>query len=132
MTREKFKHKADTLDPMQIEEAASKMLSVEEIGSIFKVSPDTLMRHFAEAIQNGRNRGKATIRRAQWDKAINEKDRGMLVWLGKQYLGQSEKIIHAQDNALVDKTDHELERIVLEAAEQLKNGTRLIPSSETE
>jgi len=34
--------------------------------------------------------GKISLRRAQFEKAVKRLDRGMLIWLGKQYLGQKD------------------------------------------
>ena len=41
------------------------------------------------AIEKGRGRGKTSLRRLQWKKA-SEGNVIMLIWLGKQYLGQSD------------------------------------------
>mgnify|MGYP001161897974 CR=1 FL=1 len=35
--------------------------------------------------------GKTSIRRAQFKKGVEDGDKTMLIWLGKQYLGQSDK-----------------------------------------
>jgi hypothetical protein len=43
-----------------------------------------------ECVDRGRESGKASLRRMQWQ-AAEGGDRTMLVWLGKQYLGQSDK-----------------------------------------
>lgn len=42
------------------------------------------------ALEKGKETGRASIRRLQF-KAAEKGDRTMLVWLGKQYLGQSDK-----------------------------------------
>ena len=43
-----------------------------------------------QAIENGRANGRQTLRRLQWQ-AANEGNSTMLVWLGKQLLGQRDK-----------------------------------------
>jgi len=43
-----------------------------------------------EALEKGREVGKMSLRRLQWD-AAKGGNNTMLVWLGKQYLGQSDK-----------------------------------------
>jgi len=63
----------------------------EEMSSIVGVSVDTLSRRYAEIINSARAEGKLSLRRYQWQMAEKE-NLGMLVWLGKQHLGQSEKI----------------------------------------
>lgn len=48
----------------------------------------------AEAWSLGPDHGKASLRRSQWRKA-EEGNVGMLIWLGKQYLGQRDKSEHS-------------------------------------
>ena len=73
----------------------------EEIAAYLKMSYSTFKRRKAEmpelvqAIETGRDQGRQMLRAAQWSKAIGDKDHAphvsMLIWLGKQYLGQSDK-----------------------------------------
>ena len=49
-----------------------------------------LVKDFGKIIEKGKDAGKKSIRRAQWDKAING-DTRMQIFLGKQYLGQKDK-----------------------------------------
>ena len=44
----------------------------------------------AAAIEDGRPEGRATLRRYQWQAAAKG-NTSMLIWLGKQYLGQTDK-----------------------------------------
>ena len=68
-----------------------------EIASVTKISIDTYLRRskelhnctFAEYIKKQSEVGKASLRRMQWKKA-NEGNATMLIWLGKQILGQKE------------------------------------------
>lgn len=70
-----------------------------EIAEAFDCSIDTLARRikdkykqdFAVIYEQKRGAGKISLRRAQWQKAVEGKDTTMLIWLGKQYLGQSDK-----------------------------------------
>ncbi len=63
------------------------------------VSEDTLSRatkrehkmSFADYIRQKRGKGKASLRRMQW-KAAESGDRTMLVWLGKNWLDQTDKM----------------------------------------
>ena len=88
-----------------------------EIAAIVGISVDTLHRRFAEIIAKGREAGKANLRRLQFEAA----DRGntaMLIFLGKNYLGQADRheltgaegspLIHAQTS-----TDTLIERALL-------------------
>jgi len=67
-----------------------------EIAHILNVSHDTLARRkqadpeFLAAFEHGRASGKASLRRKQFEKAMAGSDT-MLIWLGKQLLGQRDR-----------------------------------------
>ena len=71
-----------------------------EIAAFLEVSEDTLSRRckethgvsFAEYIAQKREGGKTSLRRAQWTSAVVKGNPTMLIWLGKQFLGQSDKV----------------------------------------
>lgn len=46
---------------------------------------------FAIALEEGEGEIKQSLRRAQLDEAINGRNASLLIWLGKQYLGQTDK-----------------------------------------
>ena len=77
-------------------ELAKKLASIqctqEEISRIVGVSPRTLRRskEFTEAFHEAREKGKASLRRMQWEQA-EKGNPAMLIWLGKQYLDQADK-----------------------------------------
>jgi hypothetical protein len=79
-----------------IERAASIGCTTNEIAALLDISPSTLflrMNQDAEihdAIERGRDKGRATLRRNQWQKAMAGSDT-MLIWLGKQMLGQRDQ-----------------------------------------
>jgi hypothetical protein len=50
------------------------------------------------AWENGRGQGLISLRRAQFESALSGNST-MLVWLGKQYLDQQDRILHAGDSA---------------------------------
>lgn len=70
-----------------------------EVASYFGIHPDTVYKNcqrdkgmgFTEYAQSKRATGEAMIKVAQFDEAVNKRDRGMLIWLGKNRLGQSDK-----------------------------------------
>jgi hypothetical protein len=85
------------LNPELIEDLAGIGCTMIEIAKICKCSVDTLERNFADVIEKGREEMKMSLRRKQL-KVANEgsKDKEsasvtMLIWLGKQYLGQRDK-----------------------------------------
>jgi hypothetical protein len=64
-----------------------------EIAAVLKLSPEAFQQRktadprIAEWIRDGRSEGKASLRRTQFSLALKG-DKTMLVWLGKQMLGQ--------------------------------------------
>ncbi len=70
-----------------------------EIADYFDCSEDTIERRvksekgmlFADYFKKRQGAGKRSLRRLQWEKA-KEGNITMLIWLGKQYLGQKDKI----------------------------------------
>ena len=70
----------------------------EDIAGFYEVSVDTINNRckeyfectFSEAIKRYSNAGKCSLRRWQWAAAKDGKI-PMLIWLGKQYLGQTDK-----------------------------------------
>jgi len=70
----------------------------EEIASFLNISYDTLERackrekkeDFADYIGQKKLGGKASLRRKQW-KLVESGNATMCIWLGKQYLGQTDK-----------------------------------------
>jgi hypothetical protein len=85
-----------TLDRDVIERAASIGCTMAEIAAVCRVSMATLYNHIElhpeirDIIERGRAAGKATLRRLQWQRANNGSDT-MLIWLGKQLLGQKDR-----------------------------------------
>lgn len=62
----------------------------EEIASVVGCSVDTIKRNFADCIEKGREEGKASLRRKQFSVAMKG-NVGMLIWLGKQHLAQTDQ-----------------------------------------
>jgi hypothetical protein len=95
-----------------------------EIAGFFECSIDTIGRWckrtykttFAELREQKASRGKVSLRRMQW-KLAEKGDKTMLIWLGKQELGQMDKSreeITGKDGGplehIVGMSDDELER----------------------
>lgn len=77
------------IDIEQLEELATIQCTQAEAAAVLKVSVDTLAKRlkepeYAEAWERGRQNGRVSLRRRQWKKDTDT----MLIWLGKQYLGQ--------------------------------------------
>ncbi len=73
-----------------VEQLAARGCPVDEIAGILGVSRDTIDRNFAEEVARGRNRLAEQLRGKQVDMALNG-NVPLLIWLGKQYLGQRDK-----------------------------------------
>jgi hypothetical protein len=74
--------------------------TAEDCAAAFDCSVDTIDRRlkeegfagFAEFFKEFSAEGRASIRRAQFEKAVKKQDTGMLIWMGKQYLGQRDNL----------------------------------------
>lgn len=78
------------IDPEQIEKLASFGCTNTEIASFFGCSESHIRGSFCENLTKGRDKGKIRLRQMQW-KAADQGNVTMLIWLGKQILGQAEK-----------------------------------------
>lgn len=104
------------IDPQQVEELAAIQCSYAEMAAVLKCDPSTLTRNYSQAIKDGRERGKSSLKRKQYEVAMKG-NVGMLIWLGKQHLGQSDKYesqvdqyIEVDDRrSIVDELLHELD-----------------------
>ena len=96
--RPRFEFTPKVLD--QIEKLASVMCTLQEIGDIIGCSHDTIQRNqeAKEAIKRGVANAKQSIRKTQFDIATKLNSSIMAMWLGKVYLGQSDKIQNTDEN----------------------------------
>ena len=78
------------LDTNQVEQLASFGCTDTEIASFFDISRTTLERNYEQYMTKGRESGKIRLRQMQWASA-KKGNVAMLIWLGKQILGQSDK-----------------------------------------
>jgi len=88
--------KYKTHDQEMIKRLASTMCTYAEIGYIIGMTGDGVKRRFNKAIEEGRAKGKASLRQAQFDKAL-QGDTRMQIWLGRNYLDQKDDP-NAQEN----------------------------------
>ncbi|MDD4817316.1 MAG: hypothetical protein PHI85_05040 [Victivallaceae bacterium] len=81
------------LDYTLIKKLASLHCTQDEIASVLEVSTRTLLRDekFCQLYKNGLDNGRIALRRSQFKKALSG-DTSMLIWLGKQLLGQKDHI----------------------------------------
>ena len=72
-----------------------------DIAEICHCSTSTLTRHFEQHLIKGRAELRRSLRQTQIDKALGG-NVVMLIWLGKQYLGQSDKQEHTVSDELYE------------------------------
>lgn len=100
------------IDEKLLESLAKIGCTDEEIATILGCSSDTLVRRFAERIKRGRAEMKMSLRRIQI-RLAEEGNATMAIWLGKQNLGQKDKVEHSGENdaPMVLKVVYESKRI---------------------
>lgn len=103
----------------EVDKLCALQATHSEISQFLGISEDTLSRRckedhkisFADYIEQKRGVGKVSLRRSQWLLA-QKGNATMLIWLGKQYLGQRDKASHelsgpdgkpVQTNAIVEE-----------------------------
>ena len=91
------------IDLVELEKLCAMQATDAEIGGFFNVSVRTILRRkknrkFAEVMERGRAKGRLAVRRAQL-KMLEAGNATMGVWLGKQYLGQTDIVDHRGDLA---------------------------------
>ena len=106
------------ISPTQVEQMAMIGCSYAEIAAVVGCDPSTLTRRFAQVIKDGHERRNASVRRAQYDVGVNQKNPTMLIWLGKQFLGQSDKI--EQSGTLKHEHINADEEAILATAEEIR------------
>ena len=85
------------LNLKQIETKASIGCTTVEIALIVGCSVDTITNRCSAVLAKGRANGRQKLRRMQWKAAANG-NATMLIWLGKQMLGQVDQIKTENDN----------------------------------
>jgi hypothetical protein len=74
-----------------VEKLATMQCTREEIANFCGCSVSTLKRNFDPPIKKGWDKGKRSLRRAMFDKAMRG-NTTMLIWLSKNYLGMKDKV----------------------------------------
>ena len=109
------------VDPEQVRALARLGCTWDEIAGVLKIARTTLVvrmkeKKFRDAYDQGVAEGDVSLRRAQYDSAMKGKT-GLLVWLGKNRLNQTDRVethnettIHDDSNAL-DKLTGAVDRL---------------------
>ena len=109
----------------QIKNMASYMCSKAEIGKIIGCSESTINRNQSaqESWEQGVALAKQAIRKTQFDIATKLNSSIMAMWLGKVYLGQTDKVQNTDDNVplpIYDIVDEPKEVITIEGTNDIK------------
>ena len=86
-----------------------------EIASVLNVSAKTLRRNYADIIDQSKEKGKASLRKKMFDKAIKKDNTHMQIWLSKNYLGMKDR---TQTESIVEP----LPLIIDAKAEEIEDG----------
>lgn len=109
-TKKKMGRPRKEIDEELFKKLCGLQCTLEEIAGVFDCSPDTIERWckrtfrktFADVYKIHSAKGKMSLRRYQFDLA--KKSAVMAIWLGKQYLGQTEKqevqVTRADDDSI--------------------------------
>lgn len=94
--------KKEVTEEKKIEKLASYGLTNKEISEAFGYDENTLKRNFEIFLTKGRVNLKERLKKKQIEVAIKG-NVTMLIWLGKQYLGQAEKVEESGDYEITIK-----------------------------
>ena len=105
---EKKKRKAGRpkveIDVEMIEKLAKIHCTPREMGYIMGVDYRTIIKHHGDVIERGKALGKMGIRRKQMEVAL-QGNPTMLIWCGKQWLGQNDSPINDDDAKVLPWND---------------------------
>ena len=108
------------VDWEQFNELCQIQCTQEEIAAVLNLDQETINRrckeefgvNFSDLYKQKREGGKASVRRAQYLAAMDPSNRAhgtMLVWLGKNLLGQTDQVKH--DHSIAPETFEKVYRI---------------------
>jgi len=87
------------IPPDEVEKLAALHATTEEMAAYFGIPANTLTSNFGDIITKAKASTKVSLRREQIKVALNG-NVAMLIWLGKQYLGQSDKIVEEKPDSI--------------------------------
>jgi hypothetical protein len=88
------------IPPEEVFKLASIGCKDIEIADWFGIDNNTLRYNFSAELTKGREHLKQSLRRAQLTVALNG-NAVMLIWLGKQYLGQTDNPLDSSDTQIL-------------------------------
>lgn len=106
--------------PQEVEDLAQIGCSDRDIAEWFGITESTLRYNFSDYLVKGRQGLKQTLRRAQIKTALTG-NATLLIWLGKNILGQSDTPQSADDKVLPWNDDEEKDELIEELNDELDN-----------
>ncbi len=106
--------------PNEVEHLASLGCTDKDIAEYFGVSESSLRYNLSVFLIKGRHQLKVSLRQKQLQVAL-EGNPTMLIWLGRNVLGQNETPINNDDNKVLPFTDDELDEIKDNLEEELND-----------
>jgi len=73
-----------------VERLAAIGTTDQELGFVLGMAEKTVQNHYRAELDRGRGNLRTALRKAQFESAIVDKNSTMLIWLGKNYLGQKD------------------------------------------
>jgi hypothetical protein len=92
------------IDEEMLVKLAQMHCTMPEMADIMGVSIDTLKRRYRPLIAQGKSQGKMRLRRKQIEVAMSG-NHTMLIWLGKNMLGQSDTPTQEEDVNILPWSD---------------------------
>jgi hypothetical protein len=99
--------KVKDVDRELVWKLASMMCTIKEIADIIGLSEEVVSKKFGDLIDKGRSQGRKSLRRAQFEKAVLDKDSRMLIFLGKQFLSQKDSPEDKEGTSPLPWNEHE-------------------------
>ena len=88
-----------------------------EIASVLNISAKTLKRNYADIVEQFKEKGKASLRKKMWDKAVKKDNTHMQIWLSKNYLNM-------KDRTQTESINEPLPLIIDAKAEEIEDGKK--------
>lgn len=109
------------IDPREVEKLASLWCSINEMADYFNVPINTFKYNFIDVIKKARADTRRTLRQAQIKVALSG-NVTMLIWLGKNILGQSDAPEELESEP--EMTREEIDARIQELLQNIKNEPR--------
>ena len=102
------------LNEEQVYKLASLNVTVKDIADVLGCSKSALENNYLDVINEGRANLRTSILRKQYEVGITDGNVTMLIWMGKQHLGQADKkAVEINDTRTAEQlTDEELNQII--------------------